>query len=285
MTPEELLKAGDVEGALAGLQDAVRKAPADAKLRRFLFQLLCILGRWEKALTQLQVLSDMDAESMLLSQIFRPVLACETLRTEVFEGKRTPLIFGEPEEWIGWLVQANNLAAQRQYAAAQELQARAFEAAPAASGKVNGFEFAWLADADSRLGPMFEAFIDAKYYWVPGHRVARITLQPPSDLRDLVWLPAQFSWVNGGESSGFMPVRYPGTEATTDSGLRLSRKTEWVEKPEGLFFGLGQRSFSTDDREYSFLEMREITFTQPEAPAAPADQGAEAEPTPPVAAG
>ena len=63
-------------------------------------------GKWEKALTQLNVLADMDAESMLLAQIFRPVLDCETLRTEVFAGKRTPLIFGEPEEWIGWLVQA-----------------------------------------------------------------------------------------------------------------------------------------------------------------------------------
>lgn len=265
MTPEESLKAGDLDQALTALQDAVRKAPADVKLRRFLFQLWCVLGRWEKALTQLNVLADLDAESLLLANIFRPVLDCETLRAEVFAGKRTPMIFGEPEEWIGWLVQANNLAAQGQFKGAQELQARAFEAAPAASGKVNGFEFAWLADADSRLGPMFEAYIDTKYYWVPGHRIASISLQPPTDLRDLVWLPAKFAWTNGGESSGFIPVRYPGTEASTDNGLKLARKTEWIEKPEGLFFGLGQRSFSTDDREYSFLDVRVIEFTPPAA--------------------
>ena len=107
--------------ALAALHDSIRKKPADARLRRFLFQLLCVLGRWEKALTQLQVLAEMDDESMLLAQIFRPVIACETHRAEVFQGKRTALIFGEPEEWVSWLVQANALSAQGEFAAAQAL--------------------------------------------------------------------------------------------------------------------------------------------------------------------
>jgi type VI secretion system protein ImpE len=266
MTPEEYLKAGQVEPALAALNESVRKAPADPRLRRFLFQLHCVLGRWEKALTQLQVLADLDAESLLLAQIFRPVIACETLRAEVFAGKRTPLIFGEPEEWVSWLVQANTLAAQGEFKAAKDLQGRAFEAAPAAAGQINGFDFTWVADADSRLGPMFEAYIDSKYYWIPGHRVARISLQPPSDLRDLIWAPAQFSWSNGGESTGLMPVRYPGTEASTDDGLRLSRRTEWQEKPEEFFFGLGQRTFSTEGTEYPMLEVRDIQFTTTPAP-------------------
>ena len=100
LTPEESIKAGRVDEALASLQEGIRKAPADPRLRRFLFQLSCIMGKWEKALTQLQVLADLDAESFLLAQIFRPVIACETLRAEVFQGKRTALIFGEPE-WSG----------------------------------------------------------------------------------------------------------------------------------------------------------------------------------------
>ena len=48
--------------------------------------------------TQLNVIADMGPDCMLLAQIFRPVVQCEALRTEVFAGKRSPLIFGEPQE-------------------------------------------------------------------------------------------------------------------------------------------------------------------------------------------
>ena len=51
MTPEELLHQGDPEAALVALQDRVRAQPSVAKLRVFLFQLLCILGQWERART------------------------------------------------------------------------------------------------------------------------------------------------------------------------------------------------------------------------------------------
>src|SRR4030095_6456608 len=67
MTPEEHLRNGQLEEALAGLRETVKKSPADSKPRIFLFQLLCIVGQWEKALTQLQLLSELDADSMLLA--------------------------------------------------------------------------------------------------------------------------------------------------------------------------------------------------------------------------
>ena len=98
MNAEEYLRSGQLDEALANVRESVKKSPADPKPRIFLFQLLSVLGQWDKALTQLQVLSEMDADSMLLARIFTPVLHCEALRTEVFAGKRSPLIFGEPEE-------------------------------------------------------------------------------------------------------------------------------------------------------------------------------------------
>src|SRR5687768_7713013 len=104
MTSAEWLKEGNVDQSLAALQSEIREKPEDSSLRIFLFQLNCILGRWEKALTQLQVVASLTPETMLLAQIFRPVIACEMLRKEVFEGRRTALIFGEPMEWMGSLV-------------------------------------------------------------------------------------------------------------------------------------------------------------------------------------
>lgn len=262
MTAEEHIKAGNLDEALAAAREGVRNAPVEAGPRILLFQLYSVLGQWERALTQLNVLNDMDADCMLLARIFQPVLQCEALREEVFAGKRGPLIFGEPVEWIGLLVQANQLLAEGKTGPALELRDHAFEAAPATPGKMNGQPFEWIADADSRLGPMIEAIIDGKYYWVPFVRVRSISIQPPQDLRDLVWTAAQFVWVNGGESPGFIPTRYPGSAEAADNSLRLARKTEWTDQGNDLFFGLGQRMLATDQSETALTEVRLIELTE-----------------------
>ena len=265
MTAEEHIRAGDLGAAMSTLREAIKKDPADSKLRVFLFQLLSVNGDWEKALTQLNLIADISPESMVLAQIFRPVVQCEALRAEVFAGKRSPLIFGEPQEWIGLLVHANSLAAIGKLREAREPLERALEAAPAVSGSINQHDFEWIADADSRLGPVLEAVIDGKYYWVPFNRIARIDISRPSDLRDLVWIAATFTWANGGESSGLIPVRYAGSEASPDSGIRLSRKTDWEDAGEGFYFGKGQRLFATDAGEYPLLETLMIKLNHPNA--------------------
>jgi type VI secretion system protein ImpE len=257
-TAEDFIKNGQISEALSALQKEVRNKPEDQRLRVFLFQINCVLGQFDKALNQLQAISSLSTETMMLAQIFQPVIACEMLRREVFAGKRTPLIFGEPMEWIGYSVQANEMAGKGQFAAAMELRDKAFEAAPTTSGKINGTAFSWIADADSRTGPVLEAIIDRKYYWVPFARIQKIVIPAPSDLRDLVWTPAEFVWANGGAVSGHIPCRYPGTETSTDDALRLARKTEWSEPVEGYSIGLGHRILATDAADYSLLECRTI---------------------------
>ncbi len=263
MSAEDLLKAGNLDEALATLREAVKRSPADGKLRIFLFQMLCVTGQWEKALTQLQVVSEIDAESMLMAQIYQPVLQCEALRSEVFAGRRSPLIFGEPEEWISLLVQGVQTFGT---AASDDARARAFEAAPASPGKLNDQSFEWIADADSRLGPIMEVIMDGKYYWIPFSRIQKVQVSPPTDLRNLVWTAAHFTWTNGGNSPGFIPTRYPATELCADSALRLAKRTDWEQKSEGVYTGLGQRVFATDQTELSVLEVRTIEFSpSPEA--------------------
>ena len=60
--------------------------------------------------------------------------------------------------------------------------------------------FAWIADADPRLGPVLEVFVNGNYMWVPFARVHAMQFDPPADLRDQVWMPARFTWSNGGEA-------------------------------------------------------------------------------------
>lgn len=271
MTAEELLKRGDVDGCFEQLSADIRQNPAQDTLRVFLAQLQFVRGNWEKALTQLQVASELDGANMLLAQYYGLAVQCEQLRTEVFAGKRTPLIFGEPPAWIGLMVQANEMVAQGEFSAAQSLRERAFEEAPAIGGTVDGQAMEWLADADGRLGPIFEAIVEGKYYWIPLSAVKKLRIEEPSDLRDLVWITTHFTWANGGEATGLMPTRYPGSEASEDGSVQLARKTEWIEKPGGLYLGLGQRMWATDQDEVPLLATREVAFDHADGSASGSD--------------
>jgi type VI secretion system protein ImpE len=96
----------------------------------------------------------------------------------------------------------------------QALREQALEAAPASSGRIDGEPFAWIADADGRLGPMLEIILDGRYSWVPFQHLRRWFWRSRSDLRDLVWAPAHITWANGGEAVAFVPSRYPGSESS-----------------------------------------------------------------------
>ncbi len=260
MQAEQSLKTGDLAASLDELQGEVRKDPSNAASRIFLFQLLCVLGEWKRALTQLNVIGELDAGALPMVQTYREAIQCEVLRAEIFAGKRTPLVFGEPESWVAGVLQALEMGAKGNHAEAQALRERSFEDAPATSGSVDGEGFEWIADADSRLGPILEAVVNGRYYWIPFHRIQHITIEEPSDLRDMVWTPAFFTWANGGEGVGLIPTRYAGSETDEDNLIRLARKTTWSEPAENVYYGLGQRLFATDEGDKPLLDVRQIAL-------------------------
>ena len=262
----ELLRAGELAASLAVLQDQVRGDPSNAEKRVFLFQLLSVLGQWERAATQLEVAAELDAKTLAMAQMYREALKCEALRVDVFAGRKSPLIFGEPEEWLALLIEALLVQGSERGGQADALRARALELAPASSGAINGERFEWIADADSRLGPVCEAVINGRYYWVPFARLARLDVEEPTDLRDVAWTPVHFQFTNGGESVGIIPSRYPGSEAAEDPTLCLARQTAWLQVRPDVYEGLGQRVLATDAGEYPLFEARSIVFD--EAPAA-----------------
>ncbi|TCO78103.1 type VI secretion system protein ImpE [Plasticicumulans lactativorans] len=272
MSVEERLREGNTEQALAELQAQVRKEPGSVRWRILLFQLLAVHGQWDRALNQLQVVGELDGTAMPMVQTYREALRCEVLRREVFAGRRAPLVFGDPAPWLAWLIEALAQDATAP-AAAQALRAQAFEQAPASTGRIDGEAFAWIADSDGRLGPVLEAVVNGRYYWVPFVRLAAVRIEPPADLRDLVWAPAELTFANGGTTVALIPTRYPGAEAAADGALQLARRTDWSETAEGLVLAHGQRMFATDAGEYPLLNVREIALDVEggAAAAAPAD--------------
>jgi type VI secretion system protein ImpE len=259
-TPAELaLRDGDPQQALKLLQDQVRAKPGDAKLRVFLFQLLCVLGQWDRALNQLNVAGEMDDSTLAMVQTYREAIQCERLREQVFAGRKVPMLFGEPEPWLALLLEALLREGHGEAEAALKLRNEAFEQAPATPGQADGQPFAWLADADMRLGPVLEAIVNGRYYWVPVPRLARVAIEAPADLRDRVWMPAQLQFSNGGEVVALLPTRYAGTPLT-DPLMALARKTEWSEPAPGFYVGSGQRMFATDIGDLPLMDLRELRF-------------------------
>jgi type VI secretion system protein ImpE len=257
-TAQALLAAGDAHGALEGLQREVREHATDAKRRVFLFQLLCVLAQWQRALTQLQVCGELDAGTLAMVNTYREAVKCELVREAVFEGRTTPMLLGQPPPWVACLVQAQQAQARGDAQAAHALRAHTLEQAEPTPGLIDGQPFEWICDADSRLGPVLEAIINGRYCWVPFAALSRITLEAPEDLRDLVWAPAHLAFPNGGETVALIPTRYPGTAAGPDDNALLARRTDWAPLGDEQFAGVGQRVLCTDAGERDLLQVRTI---------------------------
>lgn len=255
----------DIKAAESDLITTLRVKPQDLDARLQLFRCAVIDGNWSRAGMQLDIAEQLEPGLTHTAMVYRRNIACERVRQDIFSGRELPVFLGTPPRWTGYLVQALGVAEAEARAA---LAHAAFDDAIAIGGTLNGEPFAWLADADNRLGPILEAFVDGKYYWIPFEHISRLTIAAPEDVLDLAWCPAGMTLANGGICHIFIPTRYPCTELRASNDLKLARLTEWLPWSGSLQQGLGQRVFVSDLAEYALLDCREICFidTKPARP-------------------
>lgn len=256
-----LLNAGDLNGARAALVDQVKRAPQDQQARMFLFQLFCLLGEWEKAKSQLRALASLSPEAQMLAVSYNQAIDAEIQREQVFAGAAQPALLVGGSEWAGDLAAAIGAFAQGRVEEAEARRDKAFDAAPDTPGAFNDeIRFDWIADADPRFGPSFEAVIHGRWGVVPFDAVAKIETEGPKDLRDLVWLPVEIEFRTGQSLAAILPVRYPGTPQAESAELLLARGTDWRDGASGQQ-GLGQRVWSLGENdEVGLLSLRRLTF-------------------------
>lgn len=234
---------------------AVRAAPTDAGLRVYLAQLSMVTGRWQRAVAQLQVAAQLEAAAIPMAQAYREAIRAERVREQVVRGEAAPETLGEPAQWLALLVQAFKARADAEHALADELQGRAFAAAEPTAFVVDGNAEAWLADADTRFGPVCELVLNGRYFWVPFDQIETLELDEPTDLRDLVWAPARLTLTNGGQHPVLIPVRYPQPQNDRHA---LAAETSWQEAGQAGWLGSGQRMWCGDEGEYPLLAVRRI---------------------------
>ena len=261
---------GDLTNQLAELQSQIKSNASDVKLRIHLFQLLCVMGNWTRALSQLQLCGQMEAKSLPMAQTYREAIRCEAFRKQVFSGQRTPQVMGTPPAWIGSMIEALKHDGSGDQSAAADLRAKAMDEAEPKACTLDGVACEWIADGDSRLGPVCEVIANGQYYWLPFESCSGISIEAPSDLRDLVWAPAELLLPNEGRVPALIPARYPGTAESTAYNadqLKQSRVTEWMEQGEDVWFGVGQRLWTSDVGEHPLLNTRMLSMVTPVVPA------------------
>ena len=86
MSSQELIRSGRLAEAKAALQLEVKDNPQDYRLRTSLFELLCVIGEWQRADHTLAVMADESVEVAEGVVLYRKLLAAEAKRREFLAG-------------------------------------------------------------------------------------------------------------------------------------------------------------------------------------------------------
>lgn len=196
----------------------------------------------------------------MLSVAYGQAIEAERQRALAFSGDGDVPVHGTDEGWPLQLAEAITCFARGETTRAEELREAAFDGAQDTPGTLNGVAFDWIANADSRFGPSFEAIIGGKWGIVPFEVVERIESAGVRDLRDLLWYPAQIAFRSGQSAAAMLPGRYPGTEAAGTGPEKLARATNWAAGAAGDQ-GTGQQLLTLSGGEdIGLLEIRTLVF-------------------------
>jgi type VI secretion system protein ImpE len=234
MTPLALYREGKLREAIKALGDELRSNPLDVKRRTFLFELLLFAGEFDRAEKQLDLLAGANAEAAAGTLLYRSALHAERTRQAMFANHEMPPSKDEAVHAGVWNEKAFN-------------------------------EF---ADADPRIGANLEVFIAGSYTWIPIHYLRRIEVEPPANLRDLIWARARldtsadFRLQELGEV--LLPVLCPQSSRHAEEIVQLGRESAWEPDEEFGEIPYGPKMMLIDDVEVPLLEIRSVVWTAPE---------------------
>jgi len=252
------------------VQAKIRSQPAVADHRWALFELLCLTQQWERAIQQLQVFAQLNPQLAQVAQAYRDLIRAERWRAEVLAGLRDPGFVIEPPSWVESLVRALRLNAAGQSDEADELREKALDEAPLVAGRGGAYAFEWIADSDSRLGPVCEVVTAGRYRWLPFSDIAAWELGRPAALVDLVWAPCSLTLVDGTKARGFMPARFPAFEEAAhdrakQDALRLGNTTVWTESGRTSVIAQGRKTWTTSAGDIGLFELDVCAFAHEES--------------------
>ena len=234
MTALELYREGKLREAIRVLGDELRSNPLNAKHRTFLFELLLFAGEYDRAEKQLDLLAGANAEAAAGTMLYRSALHAERTRQSMFARHEMPSSKQEVVHGGVW----------------------------------NGKPFEDFTDSDPRIGSNLEVFLAGSYTWIPIKYLRGLEIEPPTNLRDLVWARARIE-----TSSDFrlqelgevlLPALCPLSFSHADETVQLGREAAW--EPDKAFgeIPFGAKLILVDGVEIPLLEVRSVSWTAPE---------------------
>ncbi|MGP8173455.1 MAG: type VI secretion system accessory protein TagJ [Terracidiphilus sp.] len=234
MTPLALYREGKLREAIQALGDELRSNPLDARRRTFLFELLVFAGEYDRAEKQLDLLAGADAGAAAGTLLYRSALHAERTRQSMFANRETPPSKQEavyPGVW-------------------------------------NGKAFSEFSDSDPRIGANLEVFLAGSYTWIPIHYLRRLEIEPPANLRDLMWArarvetSAEFRLQELGEV--LLPVLCPLSFRHADETVQLGRESVWEQDEAHGEIPYGAKMMVIDGADVPLLEIRSVAWSAPE---------------------
>ena len=256
---------GDLRGAVEAALGAVKSKPTDATARRFLFELSCFSGDWERAEKQLDVIGHQDMNAMIGSQIYQQNFKAERDRMRYFSDGVSPEFMTPKPSYVDDLLAANNRVREGNFAEARQIIDDVEENRPAFPCKINGEEYSDFRDYNDLTMCVFETIFKDGYVWLPFEQIKGIELFKPKSLRDLFWVQGKIELINGDTGEVFFPGLYSGSWKSDNDQVRLGRMTDWRPLGEDLFIGEGTKLFWMDGKDRSFLDIETIEFIRDEA--------------------
>jgi len=254
-----LQQTGSIANAVGAAEASVRQHPTVFETRWRLFQWLCVLGDWHRALKQLQVATQLAPDFTQTAHVYRDLIRAEVFRQDAFKGTREPGALLPAPGWMAHLRAALPLADTGNTDEADRSRRLAFSEVPDSRGAHDGTSFAWITDTDTRLGPTCELVSAGRYAWLPFAQLRKLDMGPITELLDLIWRPATAILMDGTVIRGFVPVRYPGSEEGNDA-IRLSRETRWTEVGQTGIVACGQKTWMTEAGDIGLLDVSTLTF-------------------------
>ncbi|MBI4854915.1 MAG: hypothetical protein HY819_24210 [Acidobacteria bacterium] len=255
-----LYQNGYLVEAIKELIQEVRNDPGNNWLRTFLFELLCFNGEWERAERQLKGLSIIGAKAETGLLVYNNNIKAEIQRHKLFSNDITPKFLSTPPNYVSLQLTALTKLREKNYPETRNLLDNIALNQPNLKGKLNGKKFSSFVDYNDFFGNCLEVFLEDKYYWLPFENIQRLEIQPPKFLRDLVWIKAVVQLTNDTLAEVFLPTLYPNSYKHENELVRLGRMTDWQTLPNDIYLGYGLRTFLSDNKEKTILEVNELTF-------------------------
>ncbi len=256
----EQFQSGNLTAAVEAAIEDVKNAPADIAARRFLIELLCFAGDFERADKHLDTVSTLQPETAVPAMQFRQIIRAAQARFDFFDSGAAPHFITAPGDAAEMLLKASIAYREGNAAEAFQLCTDADETRIPNSGEMNGQPFNQFRDLDDQTSVIFEVFCgDGKYYWLPLDEIRSIEFAAPKTPRDLLWREVNIELHDGPDVQGVTPAIYPASR-DGDEQTKLGRSTDWLGEEGEVVRGAGQKMYLVGEEDLPIMHLEKITF-------------------------